>query len=339
MNLVTGATGIVGSNVVFQLLRQNLPVIACKQSNSDISKVEELFSYYSSDFKELFSKIKWVDIDVCDFISIEEALEGVDNVYHCAGLVSFNKKDKKQLFKINERGTANVVNACLNKKIKALCHVSSVATINNLDIKNHLTENIFWKTSGKESDYAISKYKGECEVWRGIEEGLNAVIVNPGVILSPGFSGQSSSKLFSFRQKNSKFYTLGNAGYVSAQDLACVMINLVEKCLFANRYIVIENNYTYKTIFDLIQRYLKKEHTTIYAGRFLLQIAVLTEYLRSKVLNREPAITKTIVQAAFNQQLYSNNKILNDLKYNFTPINQVISQICDTYFTGRNKKT
>lgn len=188
-NLVTGATGILGSHVVLALLQKGRKVVASKQPNSDLSKIKTLFSYYGNEALRLYESITWVDLDVRDQLMIEDALEGIDTVYHCAGFVSFNRNERKKMMDINEQGTRNMVNACLHKNIDALCHVSSLATINNLDYTEALTEQVFWKTSGHESAYAISKYNAEREVWRGIEEGLRAVIVNPGVILSPGFRG------------------------------------------------------------------------------------------------------------------------------------------------------
>jgi len=339
LNLVIGATGILGSTVVLKLIQQNQPVIACKQKTSDLKKVEKLFSYYTPNYKSLFAKIKWVDVDICDIFSIEEVLDGITTVYNCAGFVSFNKKDKKKLFDINENGTANVVTACLNKKIDALCHVSSIATINNLDYKHQLNETVFWKTSGKESDYAISKYNGEREVWRGIEEGLNAVIVNPGVILSPGFWDQSSSKLFSNCYKGNKFYTKGLTGYVGAMDVATVMIELVNKRLFANRYIVIENNYSFQNILNLIQTEFKKPLPTINASKFLLNIARILDAVKSQLMNKPPTITKNLINSAFNTQTLSNSKILNDLGLSFQPINEIIVHICGHYLKDQINKS
>ena len=191
MNLITGATGIVGAHVALQLLLQNKPVVAIKREGSDVSKTKKLFSYYTSEADVLFNKIKWINADLNDIYSLLDALDGIETVYHCAGFVSFNSKDNKQMHRVNSDGTANMVNACLEKNIKAFCHVSSIATLQNPDIKKNIDETVYWKSSPYASDYAISKYNGEREVWRGIEEGLNAVIVNPGIILSPGFWSQS----------------------------------------------------------------------------------------------------------------------------------------------------
>jgi nucleoside-diphosphate-sugar epimerase len=336
VNLVTGSTGILGSHVLLELLLDGKPVLAGKQSNSNIQKVKQLFSYYIADYEELFDKIKWVDIDVRDIFSIENALEDITTVYHCAGFVSFDKKDSKKLMEINDQGTANVVNACLNKNIDALCHVSSIAAINNLDYELPLHEGVFWKTSGKESDYAISKYNGEREVWRGIEEGLNAVIVNPGIIFSPGFWNQSSSRIFETCYHGNKYYTSGTTGYVSARDLARIMIELIQQRKFRNRYIVIENNYNYKTIFSLVQSGLKKPLPSINVSRRTLWIVYFFASIISRVTGKSLQVTKAIVNAAFNKQKFSNQKVKEALNFDFTPIDQLISQICKHYLIEKS---
>jgi dihydroflavonol-4-reductase len=337
LNLVTGATGILGSHVVLTLLQNGQTVVACRQKNSDLKKVEELFSYYSKDYKTLFEKIKWVDVNVCDIFSIEEALEGITYVYHCAGFVSFNSKDRKKLLEINEKGTKNVVDACLHKKIKALCHVSSLATINNSDYKLALNEDVFWKTSGKESDYAISKYNAEREVWRGIEEGLKAVIVNPGVILSPGFWGQSSSRLFETAFKGNRFYTNGLTAYVSASDVASAMFELVSKKCFGQRYIAIENNYTFRDILDHIQGNFNKPLPNINASKMMLNAGRIVEGILAFFTGKEPKLTKALVHSALNKQLYSNQKIKRELGFEFQPVYQIIEQICRYHLLQKPK--
>jgi nucleoside-diphosphate-sugar epimerase len=337
LNLVTGATGIVGSHLVLALLLKDEPVVACKQSTSDLSKVEELFSFYTPDYKTLFKKIKWVDVDICDIFSIEEALEGIVIVYHCAGFVSFNNKDRKKLFLINETGTKNVVDACLQKGIRTLCHVSSVATINNLDYAHTLNESVFWKTSGKESDYAISKYNAERQVWRGMEEGLQVVIVNPGVILSPGFWGQSSSRLFENTSKGNRFYTNGMAGYVAAPDVARAMIELVEKKQFGQRYILIENNYSFYTILSHIQGNFNKPLPLISASPLVLRFASYLERIVCFFTGKERKLTRSLIHAAFNKQLYSNAKVKAVLDIEFRSVHSTISEICAFYANQESK--
>ena len=257
MNLITGATGLVGAHVALQLLQQGKTVCAIKREGSDVLKTKNLFSYYTPDFDNLFNKIKWIEADVSDIYSLLDALEGVNTVYHCAGFVSFNRKQKKQIHAINTVGTANMVNACLEKKTANFCYVSSIATLQNPDITKNIDESVYWKSSPTASDYAISKYNGEREVWRGIEEGLQAVIVNPGIIIGPGFWKQSSGKLIEACYKGNPFYTEGSSATVDAKDVADCMIQLVEKKHFGKRFVLTENNYSFKEILSEIHKSIK----------------------------------------------------------------------------------
>lgn len=335
LNLVTGATGIVGSHVVLALLQQGREVIATRQPGSDLNKIKKLFACYTTQFQELFDKIKWLELDIRDVYGIEEALEGIDYVYHCAGFVSFDKKDRQKLFDVNEKGTKNIVDACLQKSVKGLCHLSSVATINNLDHNTDLTEEIFWKTSGRESDYALSKYNAEREVWRGIEEGLNAVIVNPGVVLSPGFWNQSSSQLFKTCYKGNRFYTNGMAAYIAATDVAKAMIFLVDKQKFGERFILIENNYTYHNILSTIQSKFNKPEPSINASAQLLRFAGFFEKIIALFSNQPVKLNKALINAALNKQIFSNRKIKKQIDFDFRPTHTVIEQICEQYLRDR----
>lgn len=338
MNLVTGATGIIGSHVVLHLLQKGESVVASRQKNSDISKVERLFSYYTSSHKELFDKIKWIEMDVRDIFSIEDGLEGISRVYHCAGIVSFDKRDRKKLKEINENGTRNMVNACLGRAGVDLCHVSSIATINNLDHKEMLDESVFWKTSGAESDYAISKYNAEREVWRGMEEGLNMVIVNPGVVLGPGFWTQSSGRIFERGFKGNPFYTRGNWAYVAASDTAKIMHSLMEKKLFGNRYVVIEGNYAIKDAFSYINSGFGKSAPMIRIGRMGMNLVRILEICLKPGSRKTRTITKALINAAFSKQVYSNKKVKEALQVNFRSTQELIGEVCEIYVREHKRR-
>ncbi len=331
MNLITGATGIVGAHVALQLLQQNKPVVAIKREGSDIFKTKKLFSYYTSDADVLFNRIKWIDADVNDIYSLLDALDGIDTVYHCAGFVSFNSKDNAQMHRINSEGTANMVNACLEKNIKALCHVSSIATLQNPDIKKNIDESVYWKSSPYASDYAISKYNGEREVWRGTEEGLKAVIVNPGIILSPGFWSQSSGKLIQSCYQGNPFYTSGCGASIDARDVANCMIQLTENKHFNQRFVLIENNHSFKEILTLIHQALGKKEPTIKAGKTILTLGRMLDGIRSKMSGQEQLITKETVIAAVDENFYNNGRIVSTLNYKFISLNDTAKFICQSY--------
>lgn len=338
MNLITGATGIVGAHLALQLLQQNQSVVALKRSNSDIQKTKKLFSYYTADYEVLFQKIKWVDGDVCDVYSIIEALEGISTVFHCAGFVSFNKKQYEQLFKINGEGTANVVNACLEKNVGALCHVSSIATLQNPDITHCIDESVFWKSSPQASNYAISKYNAEREVWRGIEEGLNAVIVNPGAIITPGFWEQSSGKIIQTCYKGNLFYTNGGTGYIAASDVAKCMIHLVKEKQFGKRFVLVEGNYSYQEILTQIHAALSKKPPFIKANKQLLILAAWLEKIRCFFTQKEPLITQQLIPALIEKNIYNSEKIKQTIPFKLMPIEQYIKFMSQVFIDEQLSK-
>lgn len=337
MNLITGATGIVGAHVALKLLEAGETVVAIKRSGTDISKTKTLFGYYTSNAQDLFDKIKWIEADINDIYSILDALEGIDTVYHCAGFVSFDSRDDKKLFKINAEGTANVVNACLEKNIKTLCHVSSIATLQNPDITSGIDESVYWKSSPRASAYAISKYNAEREVWRGVEEGLNAVIVNPGIVLSPGFWNQSSGTLFSKAHKGMVFYTEGSTATIDARDVATCMIELVKTKQYNKRFVLIENNYSYKEILSIIHQQFSKKTPSIKATKWLLNTASFFEKIVSMFSGGSWQLSQETISSLTDKNTYNNNKIVSQLSYNFIPLHDSVKFICKAYSGDLNK--
>lgn len=325
MNLVTGATGIIGSHVLLHLLENGKPLIAVKQNSSNTEDVKQLFRFYGKG--NLFEAITWADADLTDIFSIEDLLEGISTVYHCAGYVSFDDKEKFKLKLLNETVTANVVNACLHKGVNYFCHVSSVATINNNDYNGKLHESVFWKTSGHESYYAISKYNAEREVWRGGEEGLNIVIVNPGVVISPVFSKRSSGRLLDICRKGSVFYTEGSTAYVAAPDVAKAMVTLTENKIFGERFILNERHYTNYEMMSMIQEAFGNSKPRIKVNKVLLYAASGIDALMSFITRRERKLNANTVRASLGSKIYCDDKIKKAIHFSFTPVKEFIQQI------------
>lgn len=323
---------MIGAHVALQLLQQNKPVTAIKRSGSDIAKTRRLFSYYTPDYQELFSRIRWVDADIMDIYSILDVLEsGIETVYHCAGFVSFDAKDREQMHRVNATGTANMVNACLEKPVKAFCHVSSIATLQNPDISTNIDESVYWKSSPDASDYAISKYNGEREVWRGMEEGLNAVIVNPGLVLGPGFWEQSSGKLVSTCYKGTAFYTEGSSAAISATDTAACMIGLTERHVFNKRFVLTAHNYTFRDLLSRLHKAFGNKEPSIEAGKLMLRLGLWLDALRSAFTGKERVLTKATMHAGLAKNTFNNARIRETLGYHFEPLHETVAFVCNTY--------
>ncbi len=332
MILVTGGTGLVGTHLLYQLTSAGKSVRAIKRNNSNIANVEKVFSYYTSDADTLLKKIDWVDADLLDVYSLMEVMESVDYVYHCAAMVSFEKKHQEEMMKINIEGTANMVNAALEKGIKKFCHVSSIASIGRAERGGVTSEETPWKSSPENSNYSITKYAAEREVWRASEEGLNVVIVNPSLILGGGNWTQSSSNMFTKGYKGVKFYTDGTNGFVDVRDVATIMIKLMDSEIVNQRYLLNGENASFRTYFDMIHEAFGKPKSSIKAGKFLTAFAWRMELLRSFVMGSVPLITRETSRSANRKSAFSNEKFLRDFPdYEFISLKQSVKDTCALY--------
>ena len=338
MILVTGGTGLVGTHLLYDLVRSGKKVRALKRNSSDISSVKKVFSYYSSDVDELMKEIEWVNADLLDVYTLLDVMEGVTDVYHCAAMVSFEPKHIDEMLRVNIEGTANMVNAALEKGIRKFCHISSIATVGRSEHGAVSTEETFWKSSPDNSNYAISKYGAEREVWRAAEEGLNVVIVNPSLIIGAGNWQQSSSNMFSKAYKGIKFYTDGENGFVDVRDVASVAIKLMESEIKNQRYLLNSENTTYKYFFDLIHSELGKPLPSIKAGKYLSAFAWRVEKIRSFFSNAVPLITKETAHSANSISRFSNQKIKTIFPdHEFISVEQSIKDTCKLFLQDLKK--
>lgn len=320
MVIVTGATGLVGSHVMLRLLQQGKTVVGTKRPQSDLSEVERVFSFYTEDSKNLFNKIIWRDVDFSDVLGLDELLKDIKIVYHCAAMVSLDTNDKSEILKINTEGTANLVNACLHNKIDGFCYVSSITVLQNPDFIGDKDETVFWKSQPNQNMYSLSKHLAEQEVWRGIEEGLNAFVVNPGVIVGPGNWNRGTGKLFSTSYKGVKFYTEGVNGFVGVTDVASIMVELMDKKIFGERFVLVENNYSFKYIIQTIHTELGKTPPDINAGKTFLTLARIFTFLLPKDLK----VSASMVETLLGKTTYSSKKIKEVLDWKFTPVEEQI---------------
>jgi len=330
MILVTGGTGLVGSHLIFDLVNSGKKVRGLKRSTSKLTNVENIFSLYS-DGENRFNEIEWVNGDVLDIFSLEDAMKGVEYIYHCAAIVSFSPQHKTTMMNINIEGTANVINTALELGIKKICHVSSIAALGREDSGDVISEKTLWKTSRKNSMYAISKYGAEREVWRGTIEGLNAVVVNPSVILGCGDWSTGSLKIIKLVWKGLKFYTNGSNGFVDVKDVTRSMIGLMDSNINNERFIISSGNLSYKDIFTKMAKYLNKKPPYIFVNSFFSNIGWRVVKILCILTNRTPTVTMETARTANQKYRYSNEKIKKALNFEFTPIDKTIQDTCHSF--------
>lgn len=331
MILVTGGTGLVGAHLLLHLIENGEEKVrAIYRDQKHISKTKSLFEHYKK--SDLFSKIDWIEADILDIPSLEIAFQNIDYVYHCAAFISFNPNDENQLRKVNIEGTANIVNFCIDKNVKKLCHVSSIAALGDLNQNETLiTEETEWNPEIIHSDYAITKYGAEMEVWRGYQEGLQVVIINPGVIFGPGFWNQGSGMFFTSIKKGMPFYTIGSTGYVSINDVVKIMNLLVKSDSNGERFILISENSSYKDIIFKISSKIGAKKPSIEAKPWLLNIAWRMDWLLSKITQSKRKISKYGAKSLLNKDLISNSKIKNYLNFEFQTMEDCIDSVAEDF--------
>ncbi len=327
MILVTGGTGLLGSHLIHNLVNAGKSVRATYRDPKRIEKVKSLFSFYHTPF-EVFQSIEWVECDVLDVVILEEAMIGCEEVYHCAAMVSFQKKDYQTMLRINKYGTANVVNVAMGLGVKRLIHVSSTAAVGKtpLDPTGYRTvvETNKWIADDQHSGYAISKYLSENEVWRGIEEGLNAVIINPSVILGPGDWSESSLSIFRTLNNGLKFYTLGANAFVDVRDVVFAMTQLMERSeVFKQRYLCTGTNVTFKQLFDVTAKQMNKKAPFLVAKSFLSGLAWRVSWLLSLVTGHQ-TVTKESASSAQAKVSYDSSKLKNVLDFEFRSLEDTV---------------
>lgn len=330
MIFVTGGTGLVGAHLLFELTSAGIRVKALKRKTSDLHQVLKTFSCYAENPKELFDRIEWVDGDILDYFVLEKILQGVTEIYHCAAIVSFDSKERQKMISNNVEGTANLVNAALENKVKKICHVSSVSALGRLDNQQLITEETNWVPSKKISGYSESKFFSEVEIWRGIEEGLDAVIVNPSIIFGPANWETGSAKMFKTIWNGMKFYTKGITGFVDVKDVVKAMILLMDKTNFETaknqRYLLNAENLSYQNVFYQIADALEKPRPKIYASDFMMELSWRVLKLFSLVTRKSPLISSETAASSKAVNNYDGSKIVKQFNFEYLPISATIQQ-------------
>lgn len=320
--LVTGGTGFLGAYILQELIEKGYSVRAIRRN-------DKLPSFISP---SILSKVEWVTGDILDVISLEEAMEDIDCVIHSAAIVSFHPEDRKKMYHVNVEGTANVVNLALEKNIRRLVHISSVAAIGRVANGGSVNETRKWEESKINTHYSRSKHRAELEVWRGMGEGLDAVILNPSTILGFGEWHNGSSSIFRNIYEGFKWYTSGLNGFVDVRDVAKVTVLVMESNITEQRYIVNAETWPFRKLQDTIAENFNKKKPDRLANSFLLSIAWRMEKMKSIFTGMKPLLTRESARVGISRTQFENQKLLEAFPaFKFIPLSQTIKEACERY--------
>jgi nucleoside-diphosphate-sugar epimerase len=338
VNLVTGATGLLGSHVLIELTKRNMPVRATYRHEQKVAFVKKLFHFYFQDkAASRWELIDWIKVDLLDIDDLKSIVSGSTHIYHCAALVSFFKADFEACIQQNRYVTANLVDLSIQYGIQHFCHVSSTAAIGGKEAL--INEKSKWQEGGQHSGYGISKLMAEKEVWRGIEEGLQAVIVNPCVILGPAAPGSPSLQMLDTAKKGLKFYTSGSNAVVDARDVAWSMVELVQQKVNAERFLIVGPQQSFKDLFSAFAKHLGRNAPSIAAPKTLTIIVAAFHELWCHISGKRSGLTIETARSSHEVLRYDRNKIETQLSFKYTPLIDLINNMMlGQAFIEKNRK-
>ncbi|MGM0497451.1 MAG: SDR family oxidoreductase [Bacteroidota bacterium] len=329
MIFVTGATGFLGAHLLFHLLKANEEVLALKRPTGNLDYIRDVFRTYGEGEEELLEKVQFVDGDVLDYQSLLNIDYPVERIYHLAAMVSFLPRDKEKLLTTNVYGTSNVVNFALEKKIPEIVHVSSVAALDPINEEQRITEENFGNNPERNSNYAKSKFQSELEIWRGVEEGLKAIVVNPSVILGPGMKVDEAGKIFKTVRRGFGFYPSGSTGFVDVRDTCQLIMEIVQNGMYNERFIVNEGNYSYRKLLGSIAHYYNVALPNKKLNPAWTNLFYRLDWLKTFLTGTKRLITKELHRSMHSRTKFSNEKIKTRLNFDFIPIEKMIQDSID----------
>ena len=336
MILVTGGTGFIGSHLLLFLARKQKMVRAIYKNEQSITKTKALFQLYSADSDALFKYVEWIKADITDIYALENAFNGISYIYHTAAIVSFDPKMHQKMHQVNVEGTSNILTLAVQYKVKKMIHLSSIAALGSYD--DPITEKTHWNWKENNSEYAVTKYLSEMEVWRATQEGLNAVILNPSVVLGAGFWQEGTGSIFSRLDKGMKYYTPGATGFVDVWDVVKTMCDIMESDIRTESFIVNAYNLSYKDVLQGIAGKMKKNPPKRELPKLIIEILWRLDALRCLVFRKPRLLSKSMSKTLYNKHTYSSKKLQDAININFIPFEASIANIVAQYLKSQSKK-
>ena len=317
MILVTGGTGQIGSRLLLNLTKNKAyKVRAIYRNTQSLEKIRQLFVKHSDSGATQFDTIEWIQADLSNIPALEKAFEGVTFVFHCAGLISFQPQDFDKLIEVNVQGTANIVNLSIDFGVKKLCYVSSVATLSTLP-HTPIDEENDWNNEDNNTDYAISKHGAEMEVWRGSQEGLPVVIVNPSVVLGGDFADRGSGLLYKKVADGLRYYPAGATGFVGVDDVVRAMVQLQFSEIEGERFVLNAENLTYKAVLERIAKQLGVKAPTKRVSHQMLRFLARLDGVLSFLHLKKRILTLASADALGTVTTYNGEKIKKYIDFNY----------------------
>jgi nucleoside-diphosphate-sugar epimerase len=336
--LVTGGTGMVGAHLLHKLSGKGYNIFTTYRDKQSILKAEKIFSFYTDKYKDISDSINWIECDLTDRNMLKKLFSEVDCVINCAAVISFSPGDEKSVISSNIDIASSVVDSCLESDVKRLIHLSSIASLGDTENGEEHTEENIWKSSKNKSAYSISKFESEMEVWRGIYQGLNAIILNPSIIIGPGDWDSGSPSIIKQIDKGLPFYTNAYNGYTSVYHVTDAIYSALKGTEEGKRYIVSSDNLSYKDLIYTICNTLKRKAPGKLIKRWLFKPITFIGEVFNRIGIRNK-FNKQLEKSIFNSYFYNGTLITKELDFRYSDLKKDITTIVNIYLDDKQKQS
>lgn len=326
MILVTGANGFLGSKLIKELLEKGEKIRAFVRPDSNLELIDSFLP-----------KIELFEGNILDITDLQNAFIGIEYIYHCAAVISFSKNERQNMFKTNVEGTANLVNIALEFPIKKIIYISSISAIGANPLKGEIDESLNWEKHNYNSEYGLSKQLAEREIMRGVSEGLNANIVNPGIILGEGLWHKNTGRIWSNIWNEQRFSFKGGNGFVDINDVVTFTLKAMSDGINGERYILVCENIDYQQLLSKIADSLGKKRPAFYAPKLLQKFYVFVDGIKCLITNNPRKLTLEHVKITDIKFSYKNKKAIKEFGINFTPLNNTIERISKSFLKTKTE--
>ncbi len=312
--------------------------MAIYRTRESLGKTQKIFAYHEKNWERIFDQIQWVPCDIMDITTLTTTFKGVTHIYHSAALISFDPKDYKKLLQVNVKGTANIVNAAIANGVEKICYLSSIAALGTSMGNRPVDENTEWSPEDNYG-YAISKHLGEMEVWRASQEGVPAIILNPGVIIGPGPWKTGSGLLFSTAWKSPPRFLPNGTGFVTVNDVVNAALQLMESNIKNERFILVNQNWSYQKLMASLAKGLGKKEAQKPLKNWQLGILWRLDWCYSQLFGKPRKLSKKMAGLLQHQRVYDNTKLLDSLpQFSYDDLEDYLRKCCAIFLEEQQER-
>lgn len=327
MILVTGGTGHIGNVLVKELLSRGEKVRVLVLRGEDRAPLDGC-------------EVEWVEGNVLDQMTLETAAQGVDVVYHLAGIISISPGQDELVNRVNVEGTRNLLNAALFQKVRRVIYTSSIHALTRPPHGTTIDETLPFDADNEAGEYDRSKARASLEVLKAVSRGQDCVIVCPTGVIGPYDYRLSEigQLILDTAKGKTQFEIDGAYDFVDVRDVARGMIMACEKGRCGEAYILGGERITVREIYDTIVTVTGARGARVKVPAGVARAAAHLAVPWYRLTRTKPIFTPYSLETVFSNSVISIQKARSELGYSPMSLQRSIADAIDWFKEQRHLK-